>query len=139
MTREPDPKTVIVECDLAEPPEKVWKALTVPELLARWLSPNDIRPEVGRRFRLEPEIECEVLEAEPNRRLRLSWRERQEGGRGDRRDRRDRRTDAQDHVDSIVTFDLTETVTGGTHLRLVHEGFKVVRTRAPATQLLMAA
>jgi uncharacterized protein YndB with AHSA1/START domain len=136
MTREPDPKTVIVECDLAEPPEKVWKALTVPELLARWLSPNDIRPEVGRRFRLEPEIECEVLEAEPNRRLRLSWRERQEDGRGDRRDRR---ADAHGHVDSIVTFDLTETVTGGTHLRLVHEGFKVVRTRAPATQLLMAA
>ena len=136
MTREPDPKTVIVECDLAEPPEKVWKALTVPELLARWLSPNDIRPEVGRRFRLEPQIECEVLEAEPNRRLRLSWRETQEDGRGERRDRR---ADGEGHVDSIVTFELTETVTGGTHLRLVHEGFKVVRTRAPATQLLMAA
>ena len=34
MTRESDPATVIVECELPEPREKVWKALTVPELLA---------------------------------------------------------------------------------------------------------
>ncbi len=129
MTRKSRPVTpVIVECDLSEPPGKVWKALTVPELLARWLKPNDIRPEVGSRFRLEPDIECEVLEAEPNRRLRLSWRETEESG------------DSQEScVESIVTFELSETVTGGTHLRLVHEGFEVVQTGAAPTQLLMAA
>jgi len=137
MTRQSQPATpVIVECDLSEPPGKVWKALTVPELLARWLTPNDIRPEVGSRFRVEPDIECEVLEAEPNRRLRLSWRERQE----DSEDCQESRGDfPESFVESIVTFELTETLTGGTHLRLVHEGFEVVEAGAAPTQLLMAA
>ena len=143
MTRESRPATVIVECDFSESPEKLWKALTVPELLAKWLGPNDVRPEVGRRFRLEPDIECEVLEAEPNRRLRLSWRERPERDRdGDDPVRDDRCSDDRDGeesaVDSIVTFELTRTVTGGTRLRLVHEGFEA-QARAPAAQWLMAA
>jgi uncharacterized protein YndB with AHSA1/START domain len=61
--------------------------------------------------------------------LRLSWRETEEAG-GDSQ---------ESFVESIVTFELTETLTGGTHLRLVHEGFEVVETGASATQLLMAA
>ena len=148
MIRESDPATaVIVECELPEPREKVWKALTVPELLAKWLMPNDIRPEVGIRFHFElpsdveakrnseresspsrvaPAIECQVLEVEPNRRLRLSWRE---AGEGD--------SDSQGKaVQSIVTFELSETATGGTHLRLVHEGFEIVATNAVATGLV---
>ena len=142
MTREPDPTTtVIVEIDLPEPPEKVWKALTVPRLLAKWLMPNDIYPEVGSRFRLKPDsdseskrshesraseqggcgsIECQVLEAEPNHRLRLSWREVEESYRHTQ----------ENAVDSIVTFELSVTTTGGTHLRLVHEGFEAVETNA---------
>ena len=41
---------------LARPPEQVWQALTDPDLLARWLMPNDFRPAVGHRFtfRTEP-------------------------------------------------------------------------------------
>jgi uncharacterized protein YndB with AHSA1/START domain len=35
MTDSPD--AVVTECDLPEAPEKVWKALTAPELLAAWL------------------------------------------------------------------------------------------------------
>ncbi len=117
---------IVVECDLDEPPEKVWRALTVPELLAAWLMPNDIRPEVGGRFtfRAKPDaggepvegggdIECEVLEVEPNRRLRYSWR----GAETER--------DARGHaLDTVVTFVLTRTGTGGTHLRIVHSGFQ---------------
>jgi uncharacterized protein YndB with AHSA1/START domain len=121
MNGEHKPTTcVVVECDLPDPPEKVWRALTVPELLAAWLMPNDIRPEAGSRFRLRQQpgsnstdgpIECEVLAAEPNRLLRLSWR----AGDGER--------DADGRqLDSIVTFELTETPAGGTHLRLLHSG-----------------
>jgi uncharacterized protein YndB with AHSA1/START domain len=111
-------QAVIVECDLEEPPEKVWRALTVPELVAAWLMPNDIRPEIGRRFTFNREgatggnIACEVLAAEPNRLIRYSWR-----GEEAERNGEDRPSD------TVVTFVLTETETGGTHLRLVHSGF----------------
>ena len=106
-----DTESVIVDCDLDEPPEKVWRALTVPHLMAAWLAEGDIKAEVGHRFELQPEtgpVECEVLKADPRRELRLAWRERDEAG---------------DLVDSEVTFVLTPTITGGTRLRLVHDGF----------------
>ncbi|ESX00419.1 ATPase [Mesorhizobium sp. LSJC268A00] len=101
------------ECDLPDAPEKVWRALTVPELLAEWMMPNDIKPETGSRFAFagpEKPIECEVLDAEPGRLLRYSWRER--SGDADR-----------EELESIVTFTLARTVSGGTHLRIVHDGF----------------
>ena len=118
---EPDEiaESIIVECDLAEPPAKVWRALTEPALLASWLLPNDIRPEVGADFTFRADAEagsgtvaCKVLAAEPPHLLRYSWR-------GD-----DANPHAPDRVlDSVVTFVLTETASGGTHLRLVHDGF----------------
>jgi uncharacterized protein YndB with AHSA1/START domain len=78
---------VVTECDLPDAPEKVWRALTVPDLLARWL------PDA---------VGCEILAAEPNRLLRYRWRA------------------AQDDRDSFVTFELTGTDSGGTHLRVDH-------------------
>jgi uncharacterized protein YndB with AHSA1/START domain len=125
MNHEAEPndaaESIIVECDLAEPPAKVWRALTEPALLASWLMPNDIRPEVGAHFTFQAEadagsdiIACEVLAAEPPHLLRYSWR-------GD-----DANRHAPDRVlDSVVTFVLTETANGGTHLRLVHDGFPI--------------
>ena len=121
------PDALEFEYDLAEPPEKVWRALTVPELLAAWMMPNDIRPQTGSNFTfagpdaaIECEIlgvedfaaiECEILDAEPERLLRYSWREQP----GD--------AARQDPLDSVVTFTLARTVSGGTHLRIVHDGF----------------
>ncbi|HEX5420173.1 MAG TPA: SRPBCC domain-containing protein [Gammaproteobacteria bacterium] len=126
-------RCVVVECDLPHPVEKVWKALTVPELLAAWLMPNDIRAERGHRFRLDQargrdadlgEISCEVLECETHRRLRLAWRSaalagEPEGGR----------------LDSIVTFEIAP-CPGGTRLRVVHEGLAASR---PTMTLARAA
>lgn len=106
--------TLSFECDLPDPPEKVWRALTEPELVAAWMMPNDMKAEAGSRFAFagqDAPIECEVLEAESGRLLRYSWRER---------------PGAKDRLpafDSIVTFTLTGTHTGGTHLRIVHDGF----------------
>ncbi len=123
MTRDdPAQDSIIIDCDLAEPPEKVWRALTEPALLAAWLMPNDIRPEVGHRFAFQGQpdasgaIACEVLAVEPNHLLRYSWRGSEPG------------LDAAGPLDTTVTFVLTGTASGGTHLRIVHSGF------APALQ-----
>ena len=118
------------EYDLPEPPEKVWRALTVPELLAAWMMPNDIRPQAGSRFAFagpQAPIECEILDAEPERLLRYSWREQP------------RPSDAarQAPLDSTVTFTLARTVSGGTHLRIVHDGF--ARKAMPAVAMAGAS
>src|SRR5579859_2064931 len=102
-------QTIVVECELPEPPQKVWKALTVPELLAQWLMPNDIRPEKGAQFSLAAaaeqspagRIDCEVLEVNPHRLLKLSWRA-------------DSSDEELESLDSVVTFELFPTITGGT-------------------------
>jgi uncharacterized protein YndB with AHSA1/START domain len=112
---------IVVECELDAPPAQVWRALTEPELLARWLAPNDISAEVGTRFRFREidgaEIECEVLEAKPERKLAYRWRRADESA-----------------IDSIVSFELTEAVAGRTHLRLVHAGFPI-DIAAPLTRM----
>ena len=118
--------SVVTECDLPHPPEKVWRALTVPELLGAWLMPNDIRPVEGERFALHEDgpagdrIDCEVLEAEPCRRLRYSWRD------GEARD---------NAMTSVVTFELSRDGEGGTHLRIVHSG---ARAKTPIMALQAA-
>ncbi|MFC3323377.1 SRPBCC family protein [Mesorhizobium cantuariense] len=122
------------EYDLAEPPEKVWRTLTVPELLAAWMMPNDISPEIGNRFAFagpNAPIECEILDAEPERLLRYSWRERLQPGDAARQDPLD------SPLDSIVTFTLARTVSGGTHLRIVHDGF--ARMTVPAVAMAGAS
>lgn len=119
------PDAIEFEYDLAEPPEKVWRALTVPELLAAWMMPNDISPRTGSHFAFagpDAAIECEILDAEPERLLRYSWRE--QPGDAARRE----------PLDSTVTFTLARTVSGGTHLRIVHDGF----ARKPMPAVAMA-
>jgi uncharacterized protein YndB with AHSA1/START domain len=114
------------ECDLPDPPEKVWRALTEPELLAAWMMPNDMKAEAGSRFAFagpDAPIECEVLEAEPGRLLRYSWRERPGADDADR----------LPAFESVVTFTLARTASGGTHLRIVHDGF--VRAAEPVVAI----
>jgi uncharacterized protein YndB with AHSA1/START domain len=121
---EATPDALEFEYDLAEPPEKVWRALTVPELLAAWMMPNDIRPQTGSNFTFagpNTAIECEILEAKPEQLLRYSWREQP------------RDATRQDPLDSVVTFTLARTVSGGTHLRIVHDGF--ARKAMPAVAM----
>jgi uncharacterized protein YndB with AHSA1/START domain len=97
--------SLVFECDLEEPPEKVWRALTEPELLEAWLQ------------NAEPaRTDYEILTAEPHRTLRYRWRDR-ESGAGDSGDR---------EVHSVVTVELAPGETGGTHLRLTHGEFRIV-------------
>ena len=108
---------------------QVWRALTEPRLLARWLAPNDMRATPGARFSLAPDgvigtapIDCEVLEAEPHRRLSYRWRSEGQGG--------------ADALDTVVTWILDPTPDGGTRLRLVHEGFPIVVEQAASAPKL---
>jgi uncharacterized protein YndB with AHSA1/START domain len=107
--------TIVVDYDLKAPPEKVWRTLTEPALLARWLMENDIVPVVGHTFsfRAPPmygwdgRVSCEVLAVDPPRLLRYSWR----GGAGPMA------------LDTIVTWTLERSPAGGTRLHLEHAGF----------------
>lgn len=99
-------RTVVVEREFAHPPEKLWRALTQPHLIADWLMNNDFRAEVDHRFQLRADwgaVECQVLEMEPNETLSYTW-----GGHG---------------LESVVTWTLTPTGTG-THLRMEQTGFR---------------
>jgi uncharacterized protein YndB with AHSA1/START domain len=101
--------------DLPHAPAKVWRALTDPSLIARWLMKTDMSPEPGKAFtfRTEPMpfwdgiIYSEILELEPQRRLRYTWK----GG------------PAATQLDTVVTWSLVP-VAGGTRLELEHSGFK---------------
>ncbi|MFI4881733.1 MAG: SRPBCC domain-containing protein [Phycisphaerales bacterium JB064] len=64
------------------PRERVWRALTDRELLARWLMPNDFYPEVGHNFtfRTEPGpgfdgiVRCVVTELNEPESVAFSWK-----------------------------------------------------------------
>lgn len=99
-------RTVVVEREFAHPPEKLWRALTQPHLIADWLMNNNFRPEVDRRFQLSADwgaVECQVLEVDPNQTLSYTW-----DGNG---------------LESVVTWTLTPTGMG-THLRMEQTGFR---------------
>lgn len=106
-------RSVVVERDIAHPPEKLWRALTQPHLMEEWLMKNDFAPVVGHRFSLRGEwggvLDCEVLVVEPNRELSYTWNFRHD--------------DAAFNLESVVTFTLTPTATG-TRLRMEQKGFR---------------
>jgi uncharacterized protein YndB with AHSA1/START domain len=97
-----------IECDqfIARPPAAVWRALTEPDLLARWWAAGDIKPVVGHRFTIDmgswgPQP-CEVLEVEPERLLSYTF--------------------AEGSLDTTITWRL-EPEGAGTRLFLRHAGF----------------
>jgi uncharacterized protein YndB with AHSA1/START domain len=113
-------KSIVVDYELDQPPEKVWRALTEPALLAAWLMSNDIRAEVGHKFTFRaPPVQgwdgvvyCEVLAVDAPRLLRYSWL----GGK-------EEMTGYGRRLETIVTWTLTPTKNGGTLLHLEHAGF----------------
>lgn len=106
--------TVVVECELDASPDRVWRALTVPEIVAEWLFPTTISPVVGEHFTFDAPpgdggpIHCEVVEAEPGRRLSYTWCHPGGGGAAP--------------LDSRVSFEISEVEGGRTQLRIVHSG-----------------
>ena len=98
--------SVIVEREMPFPPEKIWRALTQPELIEDWLMKNDFKPVVGQSFTLRADwgsVDCQVLAFEPNKTMAYTW-----GAYG---------------LESVVTWTLTPT-SAGTRLRMEQSGFR---------------
>ena len=75
-----NPAAVELDSFYPEPPQAVWRALTDPDLLERWLlRPTGFAATAGTRFRFTTpdtkinEIVCEVLAARPSEQLTYSW------------------------------------------------------------------
>ena len=98
--------SVVVEREVAYPPEKIWRALTQPHLIEEWLMKNDFKPVADHRFNLRGDwgtVDCQVRAIEPNKMLSYTW-------------------DALG-LKSIVTWTLTST-SAGTQLRMEQSGFR---------------
>lgn len=100
------------DIELMHPPEKVWKALTDPDLLAEWLLPTlgySLSPGVEFQFKAEPKpgwdgiVSCRIVEIETPTKLKYAW-------------------DVGD-LNTFVTFTLTPRNTGCL-LSIKQSGFK---------------
>ena len=105
-------ESISFEFDLQHPPEKVWRALTDPVLLAEWLLPvvgHKLEPGAAFTFTAPPQpgwdgtVSCRFVEIEARRKLSWTW--------------------VVGDIDTVVTFTLTPTASG-TRLSLVQSGFK---------------
>ena len=99
-------RAVVVEREIAFPPEKIWRALTQPHLIEEWLMKNDFQPVVGHGFNLRGDwgaVDCKVMAIEPNKTLSYTW--------------------AAMGLESVVIWTLTPSGTG-THLRMEQSGFR---------------
>jgi uncharacterized protein YndB with AHSA1/START domain len=122
---EAETRSVVVEREFPYPPERLWRALTEPLLIAEWLMKNDFKAAIGHRFQFQIDplpnwsgvIQSEVLLVEPEKTLSYSWN----AGEGALA------------VECVVTFTLERTRTG-TRLRVEQAGF-----RADQKQNLMGA
>jgi uncharacterized protein YndB with AHSA1/START domain len=110
-------ESISFEFDLHHSPEKVWRALTDPELLTEWLLPVvELKLERGAAFTFKTQpypgwdgtVNCRILEIDAHRRLSYTW--------------------SVPFLETVVTFTLTPTASG-TRLSLVQSGFKTDQKR----------
>jgi uncharacterized protein YndB with AHSA1/START domain len=107
-------ESLTFEFDLRHSPEKVWRALTDPALLAEWLLPViNLELESGAAFTFKTQpypgwdgtVNCRFVEIEAQKKLSYTW------------------VVGDMEIDTVVTFTLTPTASG-TRLSLVQTGFK---------------
>jgi uncharacterized protein YndB with AHSA1/START domain len=99
-------RAVTVEREIPYAPEKIWRALTQPQLIAEWLMKNDFEPVADRKFKLTGDwgsVDCQVLKIQPHTTLSYSW--------------------AAHGLESVVTWTLTP-AGKGTNLRMEQTGFR---------------
>lgn len=99
-------RSIVVEREVPHSPEKLWRALTQPHLIAEWLMKTDFEPAVGHTFTLRAdwgEVTCQVQAVEPLKTITYSW-------------------DSMG-LQSVVTWTLSPT-SAGTLLRMEQSGFR---------------
>ena len=110
-------ESIAFEFDLHHSPQKVWRALTDPALLAQWLLPViDLKLEPGAAFKFKTQpfpdwdgtVNCRFVEIEAHRKLSYTW--------------------SVPFLETVVTFTLSPTASG-TRLSLVQSGFKADQKR----------
>ena len=117
-TAQSQTESISFEFDLHHSPEKVWRALTDPVLLAEWLLPVvalELEPGAALTLKTQPQpgwdgiVNGRFREIEVHRKLSYSW--------------------AVGEMETVVTFRLTPTASG-TRLSLVQSGFKPDQKRS---------
>jgi uncharacterized protein YndB with AHSA1/START domain len=94
------------------PVEKVWRAISEPALMSRWLMETDFKPEVGRKFKFKGKpskfwrgwVDCKVTNIEPLKLVQFTWQ------------------NSEKHTPTLVTYTLEKTDTG-TRIHATNEGF----------------
>lgn len=103
--------TLAFEFDLAHSPQKIWRALTEPELLSEWLLPViglKLEPNAEFTFKTQPypgwdgTVNCQFVEIEQYKKLVYTW--------------------SVPFLSTVVTFTLTPQ-DSGTRLTVVQTGF----------------
>jgi uncharacterized protein YndB with AHSA1/START domain len=120
-----DSREIVVDEVFPHTMDVVWKTLTAPGMMGRWLkmAPTGFKPTVGTRFTYQTTpagewdgvIHCQVLEVVPHERLAYAWKGGHAGNIG-----------YGAPLDTVVTFVLCAVETG-TRVRLVHSGFVLPR------------
>lgn len=85
------PDVIELEYDLDEPPQKVWRAISIPAFRAIWLPTEAL-------------AEPEAIEIKPGEEIRYRLRE-----------------DDPPFLESTVTFRIASNDRGGTSLRIIHD------------------
>lgn len=106
-------ETIAFAIDLPHAPQKVWRAITDPALLAEWLLPvaqGTLEPGAVFLFKTQPypgwdgTVNCRVLEIDAPKKLSYSW------------------VVGAMELNTVVTFTLAPTASG-TRLTIVQSGF----------------
>ncbi|OAV44771.1 SRPBCC domain-containing protein [Lewinella sp. 4G2] len=118
-------KSIATQKRYPHPIEKVWRAITDPELVSQWLMPTDIKAEVGHRFTFQTDpypgfdgtVHCEVFTVEEPYELAYTW-----SGGGLK--------------NTTITFRLKDNGDGTTTLNFHHAGFAGFLNRLIARNVL---
>jgi uncharacterized protein YndB with AHSA1/START domain len=120
----PRTQDIVLDEVFLHAPDTLWKTLTTPELVGRWMMPPaGFAAVVGTAFTFKTTpagawdgtIHCRVLEVVPGRRLAYGWKGGDEGNIG-----------YGSPLDTVVTWTLTP-VEAGTRVQMVHSGFVTPR------------
>lgn len=112
-----DPTRIELDHFYPHPPAKVWRALTEPEFMGRWLmAPDTFEARAGHRFTFQArpmpavgfsgQVACVILDATPPKRLSYSWDD----------------AERSEPTGWVITWELIEEG-HGTRLILRHTGF----------------